>query len=83
MKKLLSFEIGKKPAAVNKTNFPPFIVSQRGRDSSVNLVVRTWSKADDLWPVYFEMNEKVYKEFPKHGLNIPFPQMDVHVHNDK
>ncbi len=61
----------------------PFIALHSLGDSSVNLVVRTWSKADDLWPVYFEMNEKVYKEFPKHGLNIPFPQMDVHVHNDK
>ncbi|MEQ8552358.1 MAG: mechanosensitive ion channel [Cyclobacteriaceae bacterium] len=61
----------------------PFIALHSLGDSSVNLVVRTWSKADNLWPVYFEMNEKVYKEFPKHGLNIPFPQMDVHVHNDK
>ncbi|MEQ8336043.1 MAG: mechanosensitive ion channel [Cyclobacteriaceae bacterium] len=61
----------------------PFIALHSLGDSSVNLVVRTWSKADNLWPVYFEMNEKVYKEFPKHGLNIPFPQMDVHVHNSK
>jgi len=61
----------------------PFIALHSLGDSSVNLVVRTWSKADNLWPVYFDMNEKVYKEFPKHGLNIPFPQMDVHVHNTK
>ena len=25
------------------------------------------------------MNENVYKIFDKEGLNIPFPQMDVHV----
>ncbi len=61
----------------------PFIAVHSLGDSSVNIVVRTWSKASDLWNVYFDMNEKVYKEFPKHGLNIPFPQMDVHVHNDK
>ena len=61
----------------------PFIALHSLGDSSVNIVVRTWSKADNLWPVYFDMNEKVYKEFPKHGLNIPFPQMDVHVHNSK
>jgi small-conductance mechanosensitive channel len=27
------------------------------------------------------MNEKVYKQFAKEGLNIPFPQMDIHVQN--
>ena len=61
----------------------PFIAVHSLGDSSVNLVVRTWSKAGDLWPVYFDMNEKVYKQFAKEGLNIPFPQMDVHVHNQK
>ncbi len=29
------------------------------------------------------MNENVYKTFDKEGLNIPFPQMDVHVHKNK
>jgi small conductance mechanosensitive channel len=61
----------------------PFIAVHSLGDSSVNIVVRTWSKAADLWPVYFDMNEKVYKQFAKEGLNIPFPQMDVHVHNKK
>jgi small conductance mechanosensitive channel len=59
----------------------PFVAVHALADSSVNLVVRTWSKADDLWNVYFDMNENVYKTFPKEGLNIPFPQMDVHVQN--
>lgn len=61
----------------------PFVAVHSLGDSSVNLVVRTWSKAPDLWPVYFDMNEKVYKEFAKEGLNIPFPQMDVHLHDNK
>jgi small conductance mechanosensitive channel len=26
------------------------------------------------------LNEEVYNNFGKEGLNIPFPQMDVHVH---
>ncbi len=26
------------------------------------------------------MNEAVYKTFSKEGVNIPFPQMDVHLH---
>lgn len=50
-------------------------------DSSVNFVVRAWVEAKDYWGVYFEMNEKVYKRFGDYKLNIPFPQMDVHVQN--
>jgi len=49
-------------------------------DSSVNFTVRAWINAEDYWPVFFDMNENVYKKFDKEGLNIPFPQMDVHVH---
>jgi len=52
-------------------------------DSSVNFKVRAWVKAADFWPMFFAMNERVYKEFGSHGLNIPFPQMDVHLHNKK
>lgn len=48
-------------------------------DSSVNFAVRAWVQSADYWNVFFEMNENVYKTFDKEGLNIPFPQMDVHV----
>lgn len=61
----------------------PFIAVESLGDSSVNLVVRAWSNGGDIWPVFFDMNEKVYKEFAKEGLNIPFPQMDVHLHKEQ
>lgn len=56
-----------------------FIALHTLADSSVNFVVRAWVDAANYWPVYFAMNESVYKTFPKENLNIPFPQMDVHV----
>lgn len=49
-------------------------------ESSVNIVVRAWVNAADYWGVYFDMNEKVYKTFAQENLNIPFPQLDVHLH---
>lgn len=52
-------------------------------DSSVNLAVRAWVHPNDYWDVFFEMNERVYTEFGQAGLHIPFPQMDVHMHNEK
>jgi small conductance mechanosensitive channel len=48
-------------------------------NSSVDFVVRVWAKGQDYWGIYFDMNEKVYNEFARVGLNIPFPQMDVHL----
>lgn len=58
----------------------PFIALKELADSSVNLVVRVWVNGADYWGVYFDMNEKVYKGFEKERLNIPYPQMDVHLH---
>jgi small conductance mechanosensitive channel len=57
----------------------PFIALTELGDSSVNFAVRVWVEAADYWSVYFAMNEKVYKRFSDYQLNIPFPQMDVHV----
>ncbi|MEW6997849.1 mechanosensitive ion channel family protein [Colwelliaceae bacterium BS250] len=51
-------------------------------DSSVNFAVRAWVNAEDYWGVFFDMNEHIYKTFNTEGLNIPFPQMDVHLHKD-
>lgn len=60
----------------------PFIGLGELADSSVNITVRVWTKVEDYWPVHFKMNERVYTEFGDHGLNIPFPQMDVHLHKE-
>jgi len=49
-------------------------------DSSVNLFVRPWAKAEDYWGVYFDMMEKVKVEFDKANISIPYPQRDVHLH---
>jgi small conductance mechanosensitive channel len=58
-----------------------FIALGAMADSSVNLTVRVWTAAPDYWGVFFDTNEKVYHAFNAGGINIPFPQMDVHVHN--
>lgn len=51
-------------------------------DSSVNLATRVWVNAPDYWNVKMETMEKVYNAFNKEGINIPFPQMDVHLHKN-
>jgi len=58
---------------------PSFIGLSELGDSSVNLTVRVWAKGEDYWDVFFDMNENVYNSFNSSGINIPFPQMDVHI----
>lgn len=52
-------------------------------DSCIRLTVRAWVNNSDLWEVFFEYNERFYKELPKAGLRFPFPQLDIHVKNEK
>lgn len=61
----------------------PFMAVKELADSSVNIVVRVWVEAGNYWPVFFRMNEQVYRTFDKEGLNIPFPQHDVHIHKEE
>ncbi len=57
----------------------PFVAIGELNSSSVDLKLRVWVKSADYWPVFFGMNEKVYKTLPNEGLHFPFPQVDVHV----
>ncbi len=58
----------------------PVIAVSELANSSVNIVVRPWVNTSDYWAVYFDMHEKVKKEFDKQGISIPFPQTDVHLY---
>ncbi|WP_018403971.1 mechanosensitive ion channel family protein [Marinobacter gelidimuriae] len=58
----------------------PMIVVGGLGDSSVNLTARAWTKSADLWPFYWDMQERVKKAFDAEGISIPFPQRDVHMY---
>jgi small conductance mechanosensitive channel len=48
-------------------------------DSSVNFVVRPWTKTPDYWEVYWDITREVKLRFDREGITIPFPQRDVHI----
>ncbi|KAB7885593.1 mechanosensitive ion channel family protein [Poseidonibacter ostreae] len=50
-------------------------------DSSVNFVVRAWVNTPDYWAVKFALTEEVKTRFDQEGISIPYPQQDVHHHN--
>ncbi|WP_318392916.1 small-conductance mechanosensitive channel MscS [Enterobacter sp.] len=45
--------------------------------SSVNFVIRIWSKSSDLQNVYWDVLERIKKTFDANGISFPYPQMDV------
>ncbi len=45
--------------------------------SSINFVVRVWSKSSDLQSVYWDVLELIKRRFDENGISFPFPQMDV------
>ncbi|MFK3712753.1 MULTISPECIES: small-conductance mechanosensitive channel MscS [Leclercia] len=45
--------------------------------SSINFVVRVWSHSGDLQSVYWDVLERVKRDFDANGISFPYPQMDV------
>ncbi len=61
-------------------NPAPTVAVSELADSSVNFVVRPWVNSEDYWGVYFELTETIKKRFDAAGVSIPYPQRDVHLH---
>ena len=62
-------------------NPEPFINICEHGDSSVNIAVRVWTKTSDYWNVYFYLIEQAKIKFDEENINIPYPQMDLHIQN--
>ncbi|MBU4565559.1 MAG: mechanosensitive ion channel [Desulfarculus sp.] len=58
---------------------PSIIVLNLG-DSSVDIGVRPWTKNTDWWAVKCDLTEKIKLTFDAEGINIPYPQRDVHLY---
>ena len=48
-------------------------------DSSVNMAIRCWVKNEEYWEVRRRLTEEMKYALDKAGINIPYPQMDVHM----
>jgi small conductance mechanosensitive channel len=57
----------------------PMVVLTNLGDSSLDLSARAWTTTGDYWNFYWENLEKMKEELDKAGIEIPFPQRDVHL----
>ncbi|MCD7774614.1 MAG: mechanosensitive ion channel family protein [Clostridiales bacterium] len=48
-------------------------------DNAVSYQLRMWCKTEDYWDVKFTAAEKVKKIFDERNIEIPYPQIDVHM----
>ena len=57
----------------------PYVHVSTLADSSVNITVRPWVKVPDYPDAIGELNRALLETFRTRGINIPFPQRDVHL----
>lgn len=55
----------------------PLLAVESLGDNAVNLLIRVWTKPDDLWPARFDLTRRVKEELDAAGVGIPFPQRDI------
>jgi len=63
-------------------NPAPIIKVNKLADSSVNFICRPWVKTSDYLDVYWDITRQVKEAFDEQGVSIPFPQRDIHIHQN-
>ena len=48
-------------------------------ESSVSYTLRLWCKGTDYWNLLFYLNEQGKTALQENGIEIPYPQLDVHI----
>lgn len=56
----------------------PFYALSALAESSVNFTFRVWVNSADYWPVFFDLNKKIYEDFNRQAIKFPFPQLQIH-----
>ena len=59
----------------------PDVLFQEFGDSSLNLILRVWTRAytDRPGVLRSELNYAISRKFREHGIEIPYPQRDIHI----
>ncbi|PJK13503.1 mechanosensitive ion channel protein MscS [Lysobacteraceae bacterium NML120232] len=63
-----------------KTPEPAVLVTGLG-ESSVDMALRVWVRTADFGNTRSDLYEGIHREFARAGINIPYPQRDMHVYH--
>lgn len=64
-------------------NKPPFCKLKTLGDSALIFSANCWCDSEDYWDVYYYVTEKVFNEFKKNNISIPYNQMEIRLRNDE
>lgn len=56
----------------------PIIEVHKLSESSVDFLIRPWVTPENYWKVYWRFHSEVIPKLKEKGIEIPFPQLDVH-----
>lgn len=57
----------------------PIVRVANHNDSSLDYDVKVWVNKEDYWAVRYELHEQIKKSFDEQGIEIPYPQREVHL----
>lgn len=57
----------------------PFAALVRYGDSNIEYTLRVWTATDDYWDVNWAINEKARETFQAAGIEMSYPQLNVHI----
>ena len=57
----------------------PAVYISEYRDSCIMYSFRVWTKNEDYWNVYFNMNEQVRESFARNGVEMTYNHLNVHI----
>lgn len=77
-KEILFDVINNEPLILKEPKAPQVLVTNLG-DSSVDITLWLWVQTEKYWTVWGRIRENIYNAFYANNIEIPFPQMDVHV----
>lgn len=60
-----------------------FVALSSLNPSDITFVVRAWTRSEDYWGVYFDLNKAIYTELPRKGINFVYPHMNVLLKKDE
>jgi small-conductance mechanosensitive channel len=74
----VAMEVMKAHELVLEEPEPMILVTELG-DSSVNMSLRCWIEKENILAVPSQLYQQVFERFASEGIEIPYPQMDVHM----
>lgn len=61
----------------------PVIWLSEYQSSSIQYVVRVWAATEDYWTVYYTLLEGVRESFARHGVEMTYDHLNVHLVDEK